>query len=82
MSCERDDEQQRLLASLQRRAAAGQIDRRGFLQLAAAIGLNRLSPWHWPIGRWRGPSFKAGAGATSRLPMTILSSVPALPAAP
>jgi choline dehydrogenase-like flavoprotein len=39
MSCERDDEQQRLLASVQRRAAAGQIDRRGFLQLAAATGL-------------------------------------------
>jgi choline dehydrogenase-like flavoprotein len=39
MSCGRDDEQQHLLASLQKRAAAGQIDRRGFLHLAAAIGL-------------------------------------------
>jgi choline dehydrogenase len=39
MSCERDDEQQRLLASLHRRAAMGQIDRRGFLQLAAALGV-------------------------------------------
>jgi choline dehydrogenase len=38
MSCERDDVQRRLLASLLRRAAAGQIDRRGFLHLAAAIG--------------------------------------------
>jgi choline dehydrogenase len=42
MSCERDDEQQRLLASLQRRAAAGQLDRRGFLQLAAAIGVESV----------------------------------------
>ena len=39
MSYEHDDEQQRLLAAPQRRAAAGQIDRRGFLQLAAAIGI-------------------------------------------
>src|SRR5262245_60251675 len=39
MSYERDDEQQCLLASVQRRAAAGQLDRRGFLQLAAATGL-------------------------------------------
>src|SRR5215831_4010483 len=39
MTYEHDDEHQRLLASVQRRAAAGQLDRRGFLQLAAAIGL-------------------------------------------
>ena len=39
MSHERDDEQQRLLASLRKRAAAGQIDRRGFLKLAAAAGI-------------------------------------------
>src|ERR1700752_3631532 len=39
MSCERDDEQQDFLANLQRRAAAGQIDRRGFLHLATAIGI-------------------------------------------
>src|SRR5215468_3680620 len=39
MSCGRDDEQQHLLASLQKRAAAGQVDRRGFLHLATAIGL-------------------------------------------
>ena len=39
MSYERDAEHQGLLASVQQRAAAGQIDRRGFLQLAAAIGL-------------------------------------------
>jgi choline dehydrogenase len=39
MSYERHDEQQRLLASLQRRAAAGQIDRRRFLHLATAIGI-------------------------------------------
>src|SRR5215471_12675640 len=39
MSCGRDDERQHLLASLQKRAAAGQIDRRGFLHLATAIGL-------------------------------------------
>src|SRR5262245_60703760 len=39
MSCERADSQQRLLASLQRRAAVRQIDRRGFLRLAAAIGV-------------------------------------------
>jgi choline dehydrogenase len=37
---ERDDEQQRLLASLRRRATAGQIDRRGFLHLATAIGID------------------------------------------
>src|SRR5262245_12488908 len=39
MLCERDDEQQQLLASLHRRTAAGQIDRRAFLHLAAAIGI-------------------------------------------
>jgi choline dehydrogenase len=39
MSWETNDEQQRRLAALQRRAAAGQIDRRGFLQLAVAIGI-------------------------------------------
>jgi choline dehydrogenase len=39
MSSERDDKQQRLVASLQRRAAAGHIDRRGFLQLVAVLGL-------------------------------------------
>src|SRR5262245_5248707 len=39
MSCERDDVRQRLLASLERRAAAGQLDRRGFLHLATAIGI-------------------------------------------
>ena len=39
MSCKRDDGQQRLLASLQKRAVAGQIDRRGFLELAAASGI-------------------------------------------
>jgi choline dehydrogenase len=39
MSSERNDGQRRLLASLQRRAAAGQIDRRGFLHLATAIGI-------------------------------------------
>jgi choline dehydrogenase len=39
MSYERDDDRQRFLASLQRRAAAGQIDRRGFLHLATAIGI-------------------------------------------
>jgi hypothetical protein len=32
MSFERHDEQQRFLAALNRRAAAGQIDRRGFLR--------------------------------------------------
>jgi choline dehydrogenase len=39
MTYERDDERRRLLVSLQRRAAAGQIDRRGFLRLAAAVGI-------------------------------------------
>jgi len=39
MSWERLDEQQRLLASLHARAAAGQIDRRGFLRLTAAAGI-------------------------------------------
>ena len=39
MSCERADVQQRLLASLQRRAAVGQIDRRACLGLAASIGI-------------------------------------------
>jgi hypothetical protein len=34
-----DDQQKHVLASLERRAAAGQIDRRGFLQLASAIGI-------------------------------------------
>jgi choline dehydrogenase len=41
MTFERDDEQQRILASLQRRAAAGQVDRRGFLYLAAALGVDQ-----------------------------------------
>jgi hypothetical protein len=49
MSCERDEEQQRLLAGLQRRAAARQVDRWGFLQLAAAVGTEPDSPWHWQI---------------------------------
>jgi choline dehydrogenase len=39
MSSERDDEQQRLVAGLQRRVAALQVDRRGFIQLAAAVGI-------------------------------------------
>lgn len=39
MSFECDDAQERVLAALQRRSAAGQIDRRGFLQLATAIGI-------------------------------------------
>jgi len=34
-----DDQQKHVLASLERRAAAGQIERRGFLQLASAIGI-------------------------------------------
>src|SRR5215467_16028043 len=37
--CERDEERQSLLSGLQRRAVAGQIDRRGFLHLAAVIGI-------------------------------------------
>jgi GMC oxidoreductase len=40
---ERLGEQQRLLASLQARAAAGQLDRRGFLRLAAAAGVGSAS---------------------------------------
>src|SRR5262245_39016177 len=36
---ERQDEQQRLMANLQARVAAGQLDRRGFLRLAAAAGV-------------------------------------------
>jgi len=39
MSRERLDDQERLLASLRARAAAGQIDRRGFLRLTAAAGV-------------------------------------------
>lgn len=39
MSFERNDAQRRLLASLRRRAAAGEIDRRAFLALAAATGV-------------------------------------------
>jgi GMC oxidoreductase len=39
MSCERADGQQRLLASLQKCAAVGQIDWRAFLGLAATIGI-------------------------------------------
>src|SRR5262245_42213892 len=39
MLCERADEQQQRLASLRRRAAAGQIDRRRFLHSAAALGV-------------------------------------------
>ena len=34
-----DDQQKHVLANLERRAAAGQIGRRGFLQLASAIGI-------------------------------------------
>jgi choline dehydrogenase len=34
-----DDQQKHVLANLERRAAAGQIERRGFLQLASAIGI-------------------------------------------
>jgi choline dehydrogenase len=47
MACERDDEHQRLLASIQRRAAAGQLDRRGCLQLAAATGLGSACALAW-----------------------------------
>jgi GMC oxidoreductase len=36
-----DDVQHNFLASLHRRAAAGQVDRRGFLRLAAAIGIEQ-----------------------------------------
>jgi hypothetical protein len=39
MSPERHDEQNYHLANLRKRVAAGQIDRRGFVQLAAAFGL-------------------------------------------
>src|SRR5262245_49163127 len=39
MPLEEHVEQQRILASLRRRAAAGQIDRRGFLKLATAAGI-------------------------------------------
>src|SRR5262245_52024656 len=39
MAYERDEERQRLLVSVQERAAAGQIDRREFLQLAAATDI-------------------------------------------
>ena len=39
MSSNVNDQQQRILTALKRRAAAGQIDRRGFLDLAAAIGI-------------------------------------------
>jgi hypothetical protein len=54
MSCERDDEQQRLLANLQRRATAGQIDRRGFLYLAAAIGIEADQVMATPIVQGQG----------------------------
>ena len=40
MSSKSDDGQQRILVSLQRRAAAGQIDRRGFRRFM------RCRPWH------------------------------------
>jgi choline dehydrogenase len=39
MSSNANDQQQRILTALKTRAAAGQIDRRGFLDLAAAIGI-------------------------------------------
>jgi choline dehydrogenase-like flavoprotein len=39
MSSNSDDERQRILAALKRRAAVGQIDRRRFVDLAAAIGI-------------------------------------------
>jgi choline dehydrogenase len=39
MSSNADGQQQRIMTALKRRAAAGQIDRRGFLDLAAAIGI-------------------------------------------
>jgi choline dehydrogenase len=39
MSSNANDQQQRILTALKMRAAAGQIDRRGFLDLAAAIGI-------------------------------------------
>ena len=39
MSSNANDQQQRILTALKRRAAAGQINRRGFLDLAAAIGI-------------------------------------------
>src|SRR4029077_14134257 len=39
MSSEHHDQQQYYLANLQKRVAAGHIDRRGFVQLATAIGI-------------------------------------------
>jgi choline dehydrogenase len=39
MQPERDDDQQRLLSVLRRRAASGEVDRRAFLRLAAAGGI-------------------------------------------
>jgi len=40
---ERDDKQQQRLSALRRRVAAGQVDRRSFLYLAAAIGVESAS---------------------------------------
>ena len=56
-SCERDyamssnvnDQQQRILTALKRRAAAGQIDRRGSSTWRRQSASSRRSPWHWRI---------------------------------
>jgi choline dehydrogenase len=53
-----DDAQRRLLASLRRRAAAGQIDRRGFLKLAAAAGIGTA------FGAGASPEGKPGIAAS------------------
>src|SRR6516225_7041021 len=56
------DEQQRLLASLHRRVAAGQIDRRTFLHLATAIGIESTCAAAWADRVMATPAVEAQAG--------------------
>jgi hypothetical protein len=69
-----DDQQKHVLASLERRAVAGQIDRRGFLQLASAIGIGSAFAAAMADRAMASPQVQGqGGDATSRLPMIISS---------
>ncbi|WP_375143995.1 twin-arginine translocation signal domain-containing protein [Bradyrhizobium sp. Ash2021] len=66
-----DDQQKHVLANLVKRGAAGQIERRGFLQLASAIGIGSAFAAAMADRAMASPQVRARADATSRLPMTI-----------
>ena len=68
-----DDHQRYVLANLERRAAAGQIERRGFLRLAAAIGIGSAFAAAMADRAMASPQVQGQGGRNMRLPMTISS---------